>query len=472
MQRSTCFAVLACLLAASSVEARWMLQVSDVTNAVNSVATAAAVPFAPAQPATVKPAAGPAATAVPAVTAAPAQPAAAAVVAPTTAAVQQPTAAAMQQPAPGAIQQPPSALGQGLYVLPDAVAPQPAALAPQPAALAPQPAAFAPQPAAPAPAAAAAPQNLGPAKPAPAKDLLVVMSAMGQNQPDIYKNQQKLRQQVAATAGVDPKKPPAGTSMRRSGTCLGLDAPAAAPMESPWTACFWTWAARLALGLPRQQLTLDTHTRAAAQVLFYNQTANVDKTGTSTLSLILHVACDSVEECGSAGARLFNPTSQANLTNNLARDANVQVLPSTFQVYGANVGLRGNETLAPIKIPTAAPLPATTDGDLNLTGPTDLSAFPGLAPAAQGALPGALEPAAAITPSEQGLFASLDNITAPGASSATIIPGVLPTAVVDAAPAANATAPAPAAKSGAAAAAAAPGALTAAALLGAAVLLL
>lgn len=29
---------------------------------------------------------------------------------------------------------------------------------------------------------------------------------MGQNQPDIYKNQQKLRQQVAATAGVDPKK--------------------------------------------------------------------------------------------------------------------------------------------------------------------------------------------------------------------------------------------------------------------------
>jgi hypothetical protein len=62
---------------------------------------------------------------------------------------------------------------QPQYVLPDAVAPQPAALAPQPAALAPQPAAFAPQPAAPAPAAAAAPQNLGPAKPAPAKDLLV-----------------------------------------------------------------------------------------------------------------------------------------------------------------------------------------------------------------------------------------------------------------------------------------------------------
>lgn len=39
----------------------------------------------------------------------------------------------------------------------------------------------------------------------------------------------------------------------------------------------------------------------------------------------MHVACDNVQECGAAGAKLFNATNQANLTNNLVRETGVQV---------------------------------------------------------------------------------------------------------------------------------------------------
>ncbi|KAI8469063.1 MAG: hypothetical protein J3K34DRAFT_290110 [Monoraphidium minutum] len=373
--------VLAALLAASSaVEARWMLQ-QTVATAVNAVADAAAAPLAPAA---VQPAA------------------------PATAAVQQ-QAPAFQQQAPAVQQQAPAnamagpapatatagpaaapALGQGLYVIPEEVAPPTTTTV----------------------AGGAATNNTGPTKPVAAKDLLFVMTVMANDQKAIYKNQQQLRQQVAKTAGVKD-----------------------------------------------------------SQVLFYNQTSNTDKTGTSTMSLIMHVACADVNECGGAGMRLFNSTNQANLTNNIAREAGVQVLPGTVQVYGANIALRGNETLAPPKPVTEAPPLRMPSMDLNFSAPTDLSDFPGLAdePAANASAP--LRPGRAapmILPDEASMFDALDNLTAigtvPAGGNATVLPGLEPTAVVDPA---EVAAPA---KSGAAARAA--GAAAALAVAAAAVLLL
>lgn len=113
-----------------------------------------------------------------------------------------------------------------------------------------------------------------------------------------------------------------------------------------------------------------------------------------------------------------------------------QVLPSTFQVYGANVALKGNETLAPMAPPAPVrPLPAAPL-DLGFTAPTNLSAFPGLEPTADttaaGVTPrGAAAPAGAILPSDASIFAALDNMTAPAApANATVAPGLEPTTVV------------------------------------------
>lgn len=72
--------------------------------------------------------------------------------------------------------------------------------------------------------------------------------------------------------------------------------------------------------------------RNCSQVLFYNQTAREDpRTGQSTYSLTMQVACGTVGECASAGDKLFNTTNQANLTRQLAQD-DISVLPSTLQV--------------------------------------------------------------------------------------------------------------------------------------------
>lgn len=164
-----------------------------------------------------------------------------------------------------------------------------------------------PPPTAVAAGGAAAVNNTGPTRPAEGKDLLVIMTIDGASQNAVYKAQQNLRQKVATTAGVGQDK-----------------------------------------------------------VLFYNQTARTDpRTGQSTYSLTMQVACGDVAECSSAGGRLFNSTAQANLTRELAQDG-VSVLPSTLQVYGGNLARKGTDTLAPLPrtAATAAPKPAATASPL------------------------------------------------------------------------------------------------------------
>lgn len=143
--------------------------------------------------------------------------------------------------------------------------------------------------------------TVGPPMPTPGKNLMVVMTVMGQQARDIYKNQKALKQQVADAAGV------------------GTD-----------------------------------------QVFFFNQTTNQDpRTGVTAMSLILNIDCQSQAECGKAGAKLFNSSSQTRLTDALARNS-ISMLPGTFQVYGVQqMGrYKGNETLYENKALTA-PKPTT-----------------------------------------------------------------------------------------------------------------
>lgn len=151
----------------------------------------------------------------------------------------------------------------------------------------------------------------GPPVPAPGKNLMVVMTVMGQEAKDIYKNQGALKQQVATAAGV-----------------------------------------------------------GSNQVYFYNQTANMDpKTGVTAMSLVMNIDCADQLECAKAGQTLYNTSSQTRLTDSLARNS-ISLLPGTFQVYGVNsVGrYKGNDTLFENKALTAPKPAATTVGlDYNST---------------------------------------------------------------------------------------------------------
>uniref|UniRef100_A0A383VHN9 Uncharacterized protein n=1 Tax=Tetradesmus obliquus TaxID=3088 RepID=A0A383VHN9_TETOB len=162
---------------------------------------------------------------------------------------------------------------------------------------------------APVAATAAAANATGPVAPTPGKNLMVVMTVMGQDAGEIYKNQGALKQQLAAAAGVRP-----------------------------------------------------------GQIFFYNQTANSDaRTGVTAMSLIMNVDCTDTAECARAGATLVNTTSQTRLTDGLAKGG-VSLLPGTFQVYGVNsVGrYKGNETLYENKA-LLAPKTATSALDYNAT---------------------------------------------------------------------------------------------------------
>jgi len=140
-----------------------------------------------------------------------------------------------------------------------------------------------------APGAGAAASNVtGPAKPAPGKNLMVVMTMGAADQKDVYKAQQALRAKVAESAGVSPDK-----------------------------------------------------------VLFFNQSGNVDKrTGQATMSLTLNVDCGNEQTCARAGNSLYNSSTQANLTSTLQTQG-VALLPNTTQVFGiSGVGAyKGNATL-------------------------------------------------------------------------------------------------------------------------------
>lgn len=166
-----------------------------------------------------------------------------------------------------------------------------------------------PSPAPAAATAATAANATAPAAPVPGKNLMVVMTVMGQDAGEIYKNQGALKQQLAQAAGVRP-----------------------------------------------------------GQIYFYNQTANSDaRTGVTAMSLIMNVDCTDTAECARAGATLYNSTSQTRLTDGLAKGG-ISLLPGTFQVYGVNsVGrYKGNETLYENKA-LLAPKTATSTLDYNAT---------------------------------------------------------------------------------------------------------
>jgi hypothetical protein len=149
--------------------------------------------------------------------------------------------------------------------------------------------------------------------------------------------------------------------------------------------------------------------------------------GTSTMSLVMHVACKDTAECSSAGGKLYNTTNQAKLTAALASDASVQMLPSTFQVYGANVALRGNEELPKIEAPPPPPVIKMPPLEINFTAPDTLSDFPGLtpppspakgangtaAPVRKGAAAGAAAAGGVISASDASMFDALDTLTRP-----------------------------------------------------------
>lgn len=231
---------------------------------------------------------------------------------------------------------------------------------------------------------AAAPQPMATAS----KNLLVVMTVMGEEAATIYRNQGELRSQLAQAAGVAP-----------------------------------------------------------SQVLFYNQTANVDaRTGVTAVSLIMNIECETPDACSRAGYALYSPTTQTRLTDNLARSS-ISLLPGTFQVYGVNSfnRYRGNETLWENKAltmqpPSAAagaaginytdviarstvPVATATNGSAasggllgNFTIPgftLDNSAAPTLAPSALNlsTLPGVVQPVATTTRSGAAAAAATSLLT-------------------------------------------------------------
>eukprot|EP00775_Hariotina_reticulata_P003888 gene3888-4143_t len=149
----------------------------------------------------------------------------------------------------------------------------------------------------------------GPQLPAAGKNLMVVMTVMGQEAKDIYSNQEQLKKDLADAASITP-----------------------------------------------------------GQVFFYNQTANQDpKTGVTALSLVMNVDCVDQLECANAGAKLVNSSSQTKLTDALAKKS-ISLLPGTFQVYGVNaVGrYKGNTTLYENRALTA-PKAAIAVPDYNAT---------------------------------------------------------------------------------------------------------
>jgi len=134
--------------------------------------------------------------------------------------------------------------------------------------------------------------------------------------------------------------------------------------------------------LKSQKLVRELLARTAgvepAQVLFYNYTASTDpRTAVSTVSLTTQVACTSVAQCGAAGLRLFDPKGQANITRALGA-AGLDVLLSTFQVYGSDLTQGGIETLNPLVDRLTARSATAASATPNATNATlDLPAFNG-----------------------------------------------------------------------------------------------